>query len=116
MKRTLKSIFACALILCVGMVGAATVSAFGRNYSDENGDGVCDNCTVYSGCAERGFCGNPCGSFESGTFFRNGSGRRVMWEENVNTSNFVDENGDGICDNILYGCRRNRCFRNISEK
>jgi len=65
-------------------------------FVDEDGDGVCDNCDG-EGLAPQDGTGNQYG--------RNGVDRTVRGRNNVNQDKrancdeFVDEDGDGVCDN-----------------
>ena len=66
---------------------AVAYQGCGQNYTDTDGDGVCDNAGEYSeGCTLQGGCGQ----------------------------NYVDTDGDGVCDNYAVktrGCRRGNGFR-----
>jgi len=71
----------------------------GPNYVDENGDGICDNigsrisrCGRGYGAGNQGRGRDCCGSFRDARC----PGNRA----DVSKSNYVDENGDGICDNF----------------
>lgn len=84
-KKILAGVLAAALLLPVGTGGTITASArcghggngCGRYYTDEDGDGICDN---YGGqCHGRGNKANGCGRY------------------------YTDEDGDGICDNYADG-------------
>ena len=93
MKKALSSILIVALVLTIGTISAFAASPQNGkandtgymliNYSDENGDGVCDS------RADGGVC--P----QDGTGCKSGN-------KNGGTS-FADENGDGVCDSRANG-------------
>ncbi|MDO9565850.1 MAG: hypothetical protein Q7J15_03835 [Candidatus Desulfaltia sp.] len=71
----------------------------GPNYVDQNGDGICDNsdsrisrCGRGRGAGNQGRGRSYCGGLRDGRCPGN--------REGVSKSNYVDENGDGICDNF----------------
>ena len=89
-----KIIILVSLIIVVLVIGTAAAFAgdgfHGRNFTDANGDGVCDNYVTGqcgAGFADTdgdGVCDN-CGAEQCG-------------------AGFTDADGDGICDNRENGC------------
>ena len=95
---------------------AVAYQGCGQNYTDTDGDGVCDNageysegCTLQGGCGQNyvdtdgdGVCDNA-GEYSGGCTLQGGCGQ-----------NYVDTDGDGVCDNYAVktrGCRRGNGFR-----
>lgn len=99
-------------VLLVGAVVTATGFGWraqsnrvpGQNCSaeafvDEDSDGVCDNYALRE--QPRDGTGNLYGRIDrSGKGFRNGSTERNMGRGLRDRASFVDEDGDGICDNF----------------
>lgn len=76
-----------------------TAAQRGPNYVDENGDGICDNIGARIGRRGRG---HGAGNQARGRGFRRGlrDGKGPINRSGVAKPNYVDENGDGICDNF----------------
>lgn len=75
MKKITKILFAVMLMVSVTVTGAVAANGNpGTNYTDKNGDGICD--WYKSGC-------------------------NSVREAGEKGQNFVDENGDGACDNYV---------------
>lgn len=102
MKKILTCIAAMVLIISVSSLTVfAAGNGRGRNYVDNNNDGVCDNYNASCQFVDNdgdGICDN-CASATCG----NGAG-------------YIDADGNGICDNYAAGtsqngsgCRRGRC-------
>lgn len=103
-KKTAVGILAAALILLVGTATAlASGQEHGKNFVDDDSDGVCDNFS--SGLGQGGGSrqnGNfvdvnndgICDNFSSGLEQGGGSGQN---------GNFVDADNDGVCDNLASG-------------
>ena len=89
MKKAFLSVFAAVLVLSLGTAAAfAAEFGSGRNFTDADGDGVCDRVNgmcVYADADGDGVC-NVCGADH----------RKCLTEDG---KNFVDANGDGVCDN-----------------
>lgn len=119
MKRIPLSIASVALILSLGTVNALAAghhgyqsyagsnangarNGLGRNFVDENSDGVCD----FYGSGRNFVDENDdgiCDFYGSGHNFvdENGDGVCDFYDSG---RNFVDENGDGVCDNGSSCC------------
>ena len=74
----------------------------GTNYVDENGDGICDN--IGARVDRPGYGrgkGYGAGNQAGGKGFRRGlrDGKGPINRAGVAKPNYVDANGDGICDN-----------------
>ena len=76
-----------------------TAAQRGPDYVDENGDGICDNTGARSGRRGKGY---SAGNQARGKGFRRGlrDGSGPINKAGVEKPNCVDENGDGICDNL----------------
>lgn len=102
MKKLLTGIVTAALVVTVITTSVfAASSGRGRNFTDANSDGVCDNagtsCQYKNG-------GNVCGS------------RKGECKDQNRADNFVDENNDGVCDNYTGECKgKNRADNFIDE-
>jgi len=74
-----------------------TAAQRGPNYVDENGDGICDNSGAGIGRRGRG-----AGNQARGRGFRRGlrDGKGPINRAGTAKPNYVDANGDGICDNF----------------
>ena len=91
MKKTLGIVLSAVTVLSIGATSVfAAGSRNGRNYTDADGDGACDN-RVAASCVN---------------------------SENCPTANFVDENNDGICDNRGTGKGQNagQCNGNFVDE
>ena len=105
MKRVLVGIAAAALVLSVSVTGAFAAGwGHGRNYTDANGDGVCDNYTgggrYFVDANGDGVCDNCTGC---GRYFVDADGDGVCDNCAGGGRYFVDANGDGVCDNHTVG-------------
>jgi hypothetical protein len=71
----------------------------GPNYVDANGDGICDNIGARIGRRGKGY---GAGSQARGKGFRRGlrDGKGPINRAGAAKPNYVDANGDGICDNF----------------
>lgn len=71
----------------------------GPNYVDQNGDGICDSFSERIVRCGRGYGASNQGR---GRGYRGGlrDGRCPGNRADVSKPNYVDENGDGICDNF----------------
>lgn len=114
MKRTMKKavvgVIAAGMVLSIGATSAFAVGpGSGRNFTDQNGDGICDyggSTCRYTDADNDGIC-DSCGMEAHCGIAQNGYGR-----------NFVDADGDGVCDHYAVsqgagqgrrargGCRR----------
>ncbi|MCI8622428.1 MAG: hypothetical protein HFG26_02045 [Provencibacterium sp.] len=94
MKRTLIGILAAATVLAIGVTSAfAAAPVAGQNFTDADGDGICDyfgSACDYADTDNDGVCDN-CGRYHKGCMAANGYG-----------GNFVDADGDGVCDNYAF--------------
>lgn len=78
MKKILAIITAALILSVFSTTVTAARPGHGRNFTDTDGDGVCDNYgSAGNGCKRRTNCNR----------------------------NFTDANGDGICDNIKYSIK-----------
>ena len=76
-----------------------TAAQRGPDYVDQNGDGICDNIGARIGRRGKGHgAGNQAGGKGFRRGLRDGSG--PINRAGVEKPNYVDENGDGICDNL----------------
>ncbi len=69
------------------------------NFTDENGDGVCDNRVDNENCPQDGTgkrAGNGCAFKNTNFTDENDDG---VCDNKCNNADFTDEDGDGICDN-----------------
>ena len=71
----------------------------GPDYVDANGDGICDNIGARIGRRGKGYAAGKQGK---GKGFRRGlrDGKGSINRAGVAKPNYVDANGDGICDNF----------------
>ncbi len=90
-RNNMKKLLALAVAGLI-IIGAGTISvfAYGNQYIDNDGDGICDNWNNYQGTNyvdddNDGICDNA-GNCD---------------HHNCHHANYVDANNDGICDN--YG-------------
>ncbi len=68
-----------------------------RNFVDEDGDGVCDNLGLMQGMAQRR-------GFAHRAALGNGTGPMGLHQgqgQGYGAGNFVDADGDGVCDNFV---------------
>ena len=75
----------------------------GPNYVDANGDGICDNIgTRVAKAGHRRGKGYGAGNQARGKGFRRGlrDGKGPINRAGAAKPNYVDANGDGICDNL----------------
>ena len=77
----------------------------GPNYVDANGDGICDNIGARIGRRGKGYGAGNQGrgkGFCRGKGFRRGlrDGKGPINRAGVAKPNYMDANGDGICDNF----------------
>ncbi|MBU4345054.1 MAG: hypothetical protein L6247_05285 [Desulfobacteraceae bacterium] len=82
-----------------GSVPNDTAAQRGPNYVDQNKDGICDNIGSRIGRRGKGYGAGSqakCRGFRRG--LKDGSG--PINRSGVSKPNYVDENGDGICDNL----------------
>lgn len=105
-KKTAAGILAAGLVLTIGTTAFAVEQVQGKNFSDADGNGVCDNYVsgrgAGSGSGQNGNFSDAdgdgiCDNFVAGQGQGNGSGQN---------GNFVDADDDGVCDNYASGqCR-----------
>ena len=76
-----------------------TAAQKGPNYVDQNEDGICDNLKARMAGRGKGY---GAGNQAKGKGFRRGlrDGSGPINRAGVEKPNYVDENGDGICDNF----------------
>ena len=89
MKRILIGVLTAIMVLLIGTTSARAAipgSGYGRNFVDEDGNGVCD----FTGKCCRYVDADLDEVRDNRTTCQNGYG-----------SGFVDADGDGICDNYL---------------
>lgn len=102
MKKLFNGILLAAALLCIGTTGVFAAGQWqGRNFTDEDGDGVCDYaaCTFVDAdgdgvCDNAGMCAG-----------RGANGMRTGRGANGYGANFIDEDGNGICDNFASRVR-----------
>ena len=101
MKKIIIGIISSAIILSAATASAFALSSdnFGKNYTDADNDGVCDNIGTlssngsgvgYVDADNDGICDNK----GTGNAYGNGG----------NGAGYVDADNDGICDNRGTGC------------
>ncbi len=110
MKKIITLGLTAALVLSIG--GATALAATprgGANYTDIDGNGICDNIGSYSNFIDQdgdGICDNTglnteMGRGKNGGRFADNDGDGV--NDNIGSGNggyFTDDDGDGECDNI----------------
>ena len=107
MKKIIIFVSLIVVVLVIGTAAAFAGDGFhGRNFTDANGDGVCDNYVTGqcgAGFADTdgdGVCDN-CGAEQCGAGFTDADGDGVC--DKCGTvqcqTGYVDQNGDGLCDN-----------------
>ena len=106
MKKAVTTIAALAIAASVCATGGV---AAGRNFRDNNRDGICDNRTAL--CTD-GSCSNRCTGFVDADGDGVCDNRIESWCGGRGTG-FVDDDADGVCDNRAArrgqrwgGCRR----------
>ena len=98
MKKAISILLMMVMVLSISVTTVLAEMAQGANFVDENKDGVCDLC-VGTGANNDGICDN---CMNNGTRPMDGTGkqlRRGNAASGNRQSNFVDANGDGVCDN-----------------
>lgn len=92
-ENTMKKFVAILTMALIFSMCGITIDAAGpmngRNFTDANADGICDNYGYGYGCGQRPGCG-----YGRGQGF--GCGK-----------SYVDADADGICDNIKYSIKYN---------
>lgn len=114
MKKILTGIATMALVVSVSSITAfAAGGGRGRNFVDNDNDGVCDyynNSCQFVDDDGDGICDN-CGLGTHGMGARyvdaDGDGVCDNYGSNGNGAGYVDADGDGICDNITTGTSQN---------
>ena len=113
MKKTLGIVLSAVTVLSIGATSVfAAGSRNGRNYTDADGDGVCDN-RASASCVNSESC--PTANFvdedNDGICDTRGTGRGQ--NAGLSNGNFVDEDNDGICDNrgTGRGCGKGYCSK-----
>lgn len=113
MKKTLGIVLSAVTVLSIGATSVfAAGSRNGRNYTDADGDGVCDN-RASASCVNSENC--PTANFvdedNDGICDNRGTGRGQ--NAGQGNGNFVDEDNDGICDNrgTGRGCGKGYCSK-----
>lgn len=107
MKKTLGIVLSAVTVLSIGATSVfAAGSRNGRNYTDTDGDGVCDN-RVTASCVNSEKC--PTASFVDEDNDGICDNRGIGKGQNAGQGNgsFVDDDNDGICDNRGTGRGQN---------
>ena len=118
MKKVFAGILTAALVLSIGTTSAFMANsepeetsstnvdrAIACNYTDTDGDGICDNRDTTSGTNCNGTGKNFVDADGDGICDNRGTASGTNC--NSTGKNFVDADGDGICDNYTSGtCQR----------
>ncbi len=102
LKRILSAAAMAAVVTAVGTTSAfASGTGTGKNFTDANGDNVCDNCAVN----------------QTDCILQNGTGKNYADTDHDGIcdrtgKHFTDADGDGVCDHAAgQGLRQGRGFR-----
>ena len=103
MKKALAGILSAIILASGGVAGAAAAgSDAGRNFSDTDGDGICDNQITYQSSSEApGETGRNYVDADSDGVCDNCNAGQGSGEAG---RNYVDADGDGICDHRPDSC------------
>lgn len=102
LKRILSAAAIAAAVTAVGATSAfAAGTGAGRNFTDTNGDNICDNCAVN----------------QTDCILQNGTGKNYADTDHDGICDrtgrrFTDADGDGVCDHAAgQGLRQGKGFR-----
>ncbi len=92
LRKTIVGVLATAAVLVIGSASVfAAGPGYGRNYTDSDGNGICD------------YASGVCSSLSS-RLSQNGSGQ-----------NFTDADNDGVCDNLGSQLSQNGSGQNFTD-